>query len=324
MGIKPTTKTKISSAITRRAELFDRYDCFRLFDGKGDGIENLVIDKLDRVAIVHSFGAISDPISIFSDPDYLRLFKVETIYHRNRPINSGNQEGATLTLLVGKSNPEFIINEQGLKLIIRPERALNGGIFLDTRDLRAKLSQSSNQKKVLNTFSYTGSLGLASYLGGAEEVVQVDSSKSTIGWAKENFEINRSPELGRVSFIVDDTLTFLKREVIRIENGKKSSYGIVILDPPTFGRSEKGSFKLEAALSDLIEFGFRILSEKGLLYLCVNNKNYSHPALEQKVCETLGKANYQIMESLFAPSIDFTTPCNDTSVFRGLIIGKNM
>ena len=87
--------------------------------------------------------------------------------------------------------------------------------------------------KVLNLFGYTGVASLLAARAGAE-VTHVDASKKAVGWARENQEIAR---LGGkpIRWIVDDAMKFVLREERR-----NSTYDIILLDPPAFGRGPAG------------------------------------------------------------------------------------
>src|SRR5690606_2273897 len=110
-------------------------------------------------------------------------------------------------------------------------------------------------------FAYTGGCTLAALAAGAS-VTHVDASKDVVTWAHENAQrsgLNEKP----VRWIVDDAITFVKREIKR---GK--IYDGIIIDPPKFGRAENGKvWKFEEHVPDLIDFCSQVLSEKPLFFL---------------------------------------------------------
>jgi 23S rRNA (cytosine1962-C5)-methyltransferase len=78
-----------------------------------------------------------------------------------------------------------------------------------------------------------------------------------VDWARENASLNHL-EKAPIRWIVDDAIKFLKREIKR-----KSFYDGIILDPPTFGRGNKGEvFKIERDLLVLMDLCKDLLSEK--------------------------------------------------------------
>jgi 23S rRNA (cytosine1962-C5)-methyltransferase len=110
--------------------------------------------------------------------------------------------------------------------------------------------------KVLNLFGYTGIASLAAAAAGAE-VVHVDASKKAIAWARENQRLS-GLEDKPIRWIEDDAMAFLKREVRR---GNK--YHGIVLDPPKFGRGNKGQvWRLMEDLPELLRYCQTVLAEQ--------------------------------------------------------------
>ena len=135
--------------------------------------------------------------------------------------------------------------------------------------------------EILNLFAYSGGSTLAAAKAGAK-VCHVDASKGMVQWARENAALN-GLEKAPIRWIVDDVIKFLRREVKR---GKK--YDGIIMDPPTFGRGNRGEiFKIERDLPEILYLSKKILSEKPLfIALSCHTAGYSpqvlHNILEQK------------------------------------------
>ena len=69
--------------------------------------------------------------------------------------------------VIGKVPETLIATEHGLAYEIHPLGGLNVGLFTDMREHRRGLARFANGKRVLNLFSYTGSLGLVCAKAGA-------------------------------------------------------------------------------------------------------------------------------------------------------------
>lgn len=123
-----------------------------------------------------------------------------------------------------------------------PEQATNWDYIIN------KISESNiNDFKVLNLFAYTGGATLAAALGGASEVVHVDSSKGMIDWAKENMKLSHL-ENSKIRFIQDDCLKFIEKEKRR-----NRKYHAIIMDPPSYGRGpNKEVWKFTDNISELL------------------------------------------------------------------------
>lgn len=109
-------------------------------------------------------------------------------------------------------------------------------------------------RKILNLFGYTGAASVVlSALG--HHVTHVDASKPSIGWAKQNQELNGLPPDG-IRWILDDAAKFVQREVKRGQ-----TYDGIVMDPPAFGHSPTGkTWKFGKDLPALLRDCERILS----------------------------------------------------------------
>lgn len=117
------------------------------------------------------------------------------------------------------------------------------------------LSNNSNSK-ILNLFSYTGIASLVAASIGAH-VTNVDSSRPTIGWAKENQALSKLQDKP-IRYILDDALQFCKREKRR-----GNTYEGIIVDPPVFGHGPNGEvWKFHEHFPELLEICMQLLSPK--------------------------------------------------------------
>jgi 23S rRNA (cytosine1962-C5)-methyltransferase len=121
-----------------------------------------------------------------------------------------------------------------------PEQAVNWDfIFRSVRQLHTP------HPRVLNLFAYTGGASLAARAAGAD-ITHLDSVKQVVSWARENMETSR---LSDIRWVVEDAMTFVKREVKR---GRK--YQGIILDPPAYGHGTDGQkWKLEDMINDMMK-----------------------------------------------------------------------
>lgn len=317
-------KGRFAQALARRSSLSESLQMYRLFDGSGDDINGLFIDKLGSVCLVHILEGEAPPglqLEIEAEKDMLLSgAAVDSVYLRQHLRDPKGSSAQPAKLLAGLQQSEIIVAEHGLQFRVRPEANINAGIFLDTRELRRILLEQSRGKRVLNTFCFTGSLGIAAFAGGASEVVQVDSSKSVLTWAKDNFELNSALGTGKMRFILEDCLTFIRREARRIREGI-SPYGLVILDPPSFGRAGSKVFSLDKDLPELVAASLEILAPEGSLSLTVNSRALSYGDLEEVVYSAADASDMAILQSveLQPPKIDFNSPESTSIAMKGLL-----
>jgi 23S rRNA (cytosine1962-C5)-methyltransferase len=152
-------------------------------------------------------------------------------------------------------NLQFTVHPTGFKHMgLFPEQAANWDFMMQ------KISGADRRIKVLNLFAYTGGATVACASAGAE-VVHVDAAKSMVAWAKENITLNKL-ENRPVRFIVDDCIKFVLREQRR-----GNFYDAIIMDPPSYGRSDGGVFKVENDLYNLVAETAKLLSDDPLFFI---------------------------------------------------------
>ena len=162
------------------------------------------------------------------------------------------------------------------------------GFFLDHSPLRNQLLKTVRGRRVLNTFSYTGSLSVAAGLGGAADVTTLDLSRKTLELAKVNWDLNLQAQIPH-AIVADDFFEFAARQT-----KKQRSWDLIILDPPSFSRSKNGTFSTQKDLVRLHESAIRLLSPRGLLVSSINSANVSARNFESQVTEAARKLGREL------------------------------
>lgn len=186
------------------------------------------------------------------------------------------QKGATQYTKLEEKNEFFPVKEHQANLLINLHDYLDTGLFLDHRPLRQMVFKSASGKKVLNLFSYTGSISVMAALGGARQVTSVDMSQTYQDWAKRNFEANDIPVKDHI-FVVDSALEYLEKA--------SSRFDMIVLDPPTFSNSKKmeEDFEVEKDQVFLVKHCMRLLAPEGVLYFSNNKRKFKiDPALNEQ------------------------------------------
>ena len=130
---------------------------------------------------------------------------------------------------------------------------------------------------LLNLFGYTGAASIVVAQHGIE-VVHVDASKPAITAGKENQKLSRL-ETASIRWIVDDAMTFVKREARRAH-----LYDAILMDPPAFGRGPDGElWQFETDLVPLLRACQAILAPRGLLLVNAYALGFPAVAIEQAV-----------------------------------------
>lgn len=144
---------------------------------------------------------------------------------------------------------------QSRNIGIFPEQTANWSWIAD------QIDSSKATPHVLNLFGYTGGASLAAAAAGAD-VCHVDASQPAITLAKENQGLSKLNE-ATIRWIVDDCAKFVAREIKR-----EVVYDALIIDPPAFGRDQKGKmFEFEKHTYDLLVLCKKVLKPKPLFVL---------------------------------------------------------
>jgi 23S rRNA (cytosine1962-C5)-methyltransferase len=207
----------------------------RLFNGFTEGFPTLTVDLYGEtvlLAVTKLIGREAAEILRSACALYAQALPwVECIIGKQRSTeNPSLKQGE---IIFGR-NPAKSINENGvvysLDLLINQDASF----YIDTRHLRTWLKQNSADKAVLNTFAYTGSLGVAALAGGAKQVLQIDRNPRFLDLAARSVELNhfdpKKMKCSAVDFFV--AVGQLKQ--------RKESFDLIILDPPFFSITERG------------------------------------------------------------------------------------
>ena len=210
-----------------------RTTCFRLVHGEGDGLPGLVIDIYDRVAVVqcHSVGMYSDRDLIVRALKEVCSSRIDAIYDKSAqtvPFKANLE--AKDDYLFGSAKSEYTVLENGNRFLVNWEEGQKTGFFLDQRYARENVAKYSSERRVLNTFSYTGGFSVYALQGGARSVTSVDISDKAVALAERNVALNFGPEACHEA-VSADAVEYL-REI-------DSSYDMIILDPPAFAKHHK-------------------------------------------------------------------------------------
>jgi 23S rRNA (cytosine1962-C5)-methyltransferase len=153
------------------------------------------------------------------------------------------------------------IREHGLAYEVDLHAGQKTGFYLDQRENRRVAASYLQGRRVLDMFCYTGGFAMAaSKLGGAREVLGIDSSKRAIAQAQRNAELNG---LTNIQYEVGDGFQTLDALLARGER-----FEAVILDPPKFARGKSGVNAALMAYHRLNRAAVELLQPGGILVTC--------------------------------------------------------
>lgn len=288
----------------------DASEAMRLVGTEDSGIR---IDKMGErlVVSVYPETGMEDNL-VPAIKEFSRQLEVPGWYIRYMYNRGKNPQLRNVT--ESDSDTSWTISEHGIKYILYSDRGLSPGIFLDQRRNRFLIKQIARNRRVLNLFCYTAGFGLCAASGGASEVVNVDTSRQTLQWAKENFEGNSFTSCG-VDYRMADARYYINRA-----KKHQNIFDIIILDPPSFSRGKKELFRVEKDLGPLVRECWDILATAGYLLITTNYEQWDQESFFQRMKNSLPpEARF---EELPLPEYDVRDSA-DPPLLKGIIVRKS-
>lgn len=291
----------LTKAIEARASFFDaRHEAaFRLFNGFLEGNRNLVIDLYAATLVIHNYA--DDPVEgMFLVQQATQVLQNELSWLRAGIVkarNARSQEEKRGQVLFGEKLSTRI-KEHGIWYAIDLTMNRDASLYLDTRNLRKWLMDNTHNKTVLNTFAYTGSLGVASQAGQASRVVQHDLNRQFLHVAKTSYTLNGFP-IHKQDFVVEDFFSLVSRF-------KRTgiSFDCVIIDPPFFSTTSKGKVDQVHESARLINKVRPLINDGGDL-IAINNALYVSGQEYMRTLEELCQDGYLQVRELIPVPHDF-------------------
>ncbi len=271
-------KDSIEKAAALRSDFVgEGTNAYRLFDGEGDGDDDLFIDVFAGHWLVQTRG--------MELPEDLR----EGGFEGCRSIwwKRLEQEGRAAPERVCGEDPgrSFEVLENRIRYLVDFEAGYSQGIFLDQRlNRRRILKEASRETEILNCFAYTCGFSAAAATAGAM-TTSVDLSRPYLDWGRRNFALNDLDARGH-EFLQGDVADWLGRFAKR---GRV--FGGVVLDPPTFSRNREGKvFRAERDYGSLVAGAARVVADGGWLLCCSNCRTLREGGFEKMLREGLESA----------------------------------
>lgn len=238
--------------------------------------------------------------------------KVDAFYERKKEDVKSNKEDSGNWILNSKipNNWEISLGKFGdttIQVKLAMTTFKHVGLFPEQLDNWNFIYQHTSKERLsgnfLNLFAYTG---VASLVGSASgyKVTHVDAVKQVVNWANENRELSHMPPT--ISWIVEDAIKYLKREISR-----EKKYSVILLDPPAYGRGPNGEkWILEKELFQLLNLCKQLLNlEKSFLIINLYSLNITPMLLESILKEAnLWTNASQCMEQFIPYSQDKKLP----------------
>jgi len=291
----------LTLALESRQALFDaeQSSALRLFNGFAEGGWRLTADVYGRTLLLisheKSLAEAQDALAEAQGFLIKRLPWLTCVIHKARAGGPVLRRG----VVAFGGIPDRRISEYGVHYAIDLMMNQDASFYLDTRCLRGWLIENAAGWDVLNTFAYTGSLGVAALAGGAASATQVDLNRKFLQLAEKSSALNGyDPQ----------RMTLRTVNFFSAAGGYKKSgrlFDCVIADPPFFSATAGGQINLSSEWTRLINKLRPLVKDGGRLAI-VNNALFLSGAEFIQSLEKLGEGGYLSVETILPVPPDVT------------------
>jgi 23S rRNA (cytosine1962-C5)-methyltransferase len=255
-------RRRLAEAAGLRTRLAIDSDAYRLVHAEGDLLPGLVIDRYGAVAVVEVFDGAWEPY-LPEIAAFLSTLPAAADAYPTVLLRRGEGRRGEVAALRGELPTAPIeIREGAVRLPVDLVAGHKTGFYLDQRDNRRRLGELAADAEVLNLFSYSGGFAVAALAGGARRAVNVDASDEALALARTAYRIN-GHAVRDEDFVTGDAF-----EVTRRLAAAGGSFGVVVVDPPSFVRRRSELAGGLRGVKDVNLQALKLVASGGLLLTC--------------------------------------------------------
>ncbi|MBI3202977.1 MAG: class I SAM-dependent methyltransferase [Myxococcales bacterium] len=295
VGLPGALGAALADALCLRASLLGATAAYRWVNGPGDELPGVVVDRYgDHVVLAVSSDEAAARANEIAEA--LLTLGAHGVYLKLRERADQRQvdrekNAPPLPIAGTPAEPELVVSEGELRFPVRLAEGLSTGLFVDQRDNRDLVRRLSGGRRVLNLFSYTCSFSVAAARGGAREVVSVDLSRPALERGRAAFAEN-GLDPAEHRFHQEDCVAWLGRM-----RRRKERFGVVILDPPSFGtRSKRATFDVDRDYGRVAADALALLEPGGRLLAVTNHRKTSRERLRRTLHEAARAAGVEVRQ----------------------------
>ena len=288
----------LARALVARSDLIDADHAtgLRLFSGFYEGQPNLIADLYAQTLVLFDYGESGEILNAAQE-FYLEKFPwINCVIRKTRSARDSAQRRGVLTF---GDAPAKSIAEHGVTYALDLQLQQDASFYLDTRALRLWLWENAAGWELLNTFAYTGSMGVAALAGGAAHVIQTDRNRKFLDLARRSAALNHF-DLGKMKTQAGDFFS-----VVAGLKKQKRLFDCVILDPPFFSSTAKGTIDLVNESTRLINKVRPLIRDGGYL-VAINNALFLSGVEYMHSLEALCVDGYLSVETVIPVPSDIT------------------
>lgn len=267
---------RITRALKRRENLVKYSNAYRAIHGENDSLPGVVVDVYSHVCVLQTYSASVDGIGRLVARSLLKTLGLKAAIWKFPVKRKTLREDRVLS---GRIPEEVSFREGKLNFTVSIAKGQKSGAFLDLRGLRKWVSlQPLAGKKVLNLFSYTGTLGLAAEVAGAKEIWSVDVSKGALEVAKKLHTLNPKKH----TFIAADIFEWFEKL------DPKEKFDLIIVDPPMMASRKDQVETALKAYRKLYREAEKHLAPKGTIVVACCTSRIARGRFQETVASAFG------------------------------------
>ncbi len=269
---------RLRRALSARAPLLadPQTTACRWVNAESDGLPGLIVDRYADVIVIQHLSAGVEMRREMLAAAIWRVASEQglapaTLYERS-DTEVREKEGLPLRagLIQGAPLSDYMeILEHGLRFLVDVRAGHKTGFYLDQRPNRQRLRESiaawrraKSAPDLLNVFAYTGGFGIYGLAGGADSVVNIESSTDALALGRENMALNN---LWGSDVAVED-ITTDAFEALRTLRAAGRRFDMIVLDPPKFATSKRDVPAASRGYKDINLQALHLLRPGGLLF----------------------------------------------------------
>jgi len=256
----------------------DQTNCYRLINAEGDGLPGLIVDWYNGTAVMqaYSVGMHEQRDRLVNALKTVYGSQLQAVYDKSGTVLHKSKAQADNQYLLGERTSGEVL-EYGHRFVVDWEEGQKTGLFLDQRENRERLTHYVKDKKVLNTFCYSGGFSIYAIAAQARCVHSVDSSAKALEWTRQNVELNsrelnsrelnsrelnsrelKNPAAAEHEIYAADVFDFLKT--------CDADYDVIVLDPPAFAKGLSARHQAVMAYKRLNAQAFAKVRSPGIVF----------------------------------------------------------
>jgi 23S rRNA (cytosine1962-C5)-methyltransferase len=293
------SSTIIHTAVEKRAPLWGLLEAFRLFNGFYEGVPGLVIDRYGETLLISDHSQNNQHQALIRQTLDWALEHFEGLKSVLLKQRMSSDERLRKGILIHQGNLADSINEFDVTYALNLQMNQDASFYLDTRNLRHWLLKHMSNKRVLNTFAYTGSLGVAAGAGGALHVTQTDINPRFLNIAQRSWGLNSLPP---------DHHTLITGDFFKVSGRMRHSkqlFDCVIIDPPFFSTTDGGRVDLQQKTIPLVNKIRPLVAHEGYLVV-INNALFLTGSDFMAELQELCSSDYLEFEEIIPVPVDIT------------------